>query len=142
MTIRGLQKTDLPDTLGLLRELGYAISEEFLSTQIAAVLSHKDHCVFVAEKNESIVGLIHGVKSLRLTSAPFIEIVALVVSVKERRQGIARKLVADMEKWAKSSDHSIRVRCNTKRKSAHQFYDNLSFTEKKEQKVYEKHFHN
>ena len=93
--------------------------------------------MFVAEYQNHLVGLIHGSLMIRLTSIPFLEIVALVVKDENRRQGIGRLLVEAVEKHCNCE--RIRVHCNIKRTEAHQFYSLLNYDEIKNQKVFEKY---
>jgi len=47
-------------------------------------------------------------------------------------------LVSKIKEWCiEQKISSLRVRCNTKRKEAHQFYFKNGFSETKEQKVFE-----
>jgi GNAT superfamily N-acetyltransferase len=117
--------------------LGYAISPESQKQQIQAILAHPDHQAYVAVRQDQIIGYIHVVSMLRLTTSPFWEICGLVVAEKERQQGVGRMLVEHIEKNAFGCS-KIRVRCNRKRAVAHQFYQKMSYLEKKEQKVFER----
>jgi len=137
ISIRHLQHTDGAAITTLSRQLGYQVSEGILQQQIHAIIAHPDHQAFVAEKANEILGYIHGFKALRLTTEPFFEIGALVVADQERRKGIGKMLVEYIEKNALGCS-KVRIRCNRLRTGAHHFYQNLSYLERKEQKVFEK----
>lgn len=136
-SIRPLVTIDIDRIHTLSHQLGYNVSRAILEQQIQSIIDHPDHQAFVAVKADKVLGYIHGFKALRLTTEPFLEIGALVVAPEERREGIGKALVAHLEKHALACA-KIRVRCNRLRTGAHQFYQNLSYLERKEQKVFEK----
>jgi GNAT superfamily N-acetyltransferase len=87
---------------------------------------------------EKIIGWIHAFKTTRIETKTFIEIGGLVVDKKYRGKGVGKSLVNKIRGWcAKQKITSLRVRCNTKRLEAHQFYLCLGFRESKEQKVFQ-----
>ena len=133
--IRLLLEQDAPVIAALTHELGYDIGPSFIQKQAHQILGFPDHLAFVAEREGEILGYIHAIKAIRLTTPPFVEIVALAVSEKARRLGIGKALVQKVEETDLGTT-SIRVRCNVIRESAHQFYESLGFVLKKEQKVF------
>lgn len=137
LQIREMNPSDAKEITELANQLGYNIAETAVAKQMSSLLPHPDHLVFVGVQNEAMVGFIHGCKMLRLTSPTFWEICGLVVSQEYRRQGIGKKLVQHLEKTIEA-DTRVRVRCNVKRTSAHLFYEDVNYLEKKEQKVFEK----
>jgi len=52
----------------------------------------------------------------------YAEIVSLVVSESARGQGIGKALVLAAESWANTRVNKIRVRANSTREEAHDFY--------------------
>jgi GNAT superfamily N-acetyltransferase len=59
-----------------------------------------------------------------------------VIDEQYRRKGVGRILTQEVAVWAKSKNvRAVRVRCNTIRKEAHQFYNQIGFEKLKEQKV-------
>lgn len=123
----------------LLGELGYPISHDRLSIRLKNVLSDSRNAVFVAVAGDMIYGLAHVCVSDRLLSEPDAEILALVVSESVRRRGIATQLVQLCTQWVQSQDQNrVRVRCNTKRLEAHQFYARLGYRASKDQRVFER----
>ena len=110
-----------------------------LINRLNKILKSADHCVYVALKNEELVGWIHGFYALRVASAFFTEIGGLVVNEKHRNNGIGKELVNKLIDWSKLKDcEKIRVRCNVLRKESHQFYENIGFEINKEQKIFNK----
>ncbi len=135
--IRKIQKSDSSTIAELSAQLGYKVTSSEIFEQIVKLNDHNDHFAFVAVLEDEIVGYIHGVRTLRLTTSPFIEITGLIVREKYRGKRVGCKLVKHLEEQITVSK-KIRVRCNVKRELAHKFYENLSYSEKKEQKIFEK----
>lgn len=139
--IRQIEVTDASKIAELNQELGYQTSTSLVERQLEIIRSKKDHYVFVAIDNDQVVGYIHGFISIRLTTDPFLEIGGLIVKENCRNKGIGRKLVGHLEQYIKGVEN-VRVRCNVNRKSAHDFYLALNYTEKKEQTIFERKLHN
>ena len=135
--IREIHKSDAFSITELSVQLGYQIGESLILEQIASINANKDHFAFVAVLNTIIIGYIHGFLSIRLTSSPFLEIGGLIVRKEYRRNGVASTLIGYLESNV-NDFKTVRVRCNVKRESAHRFYLNLNYIEKKEQKIFER----
>lgn len=135
--IRKIEITDVANITELNQELGYKTSRSIVESQINTILSDENHHVLVAVHDDQVIGYIHGFISIRLTAEPFLEIGGLVVKENYRKQGIGRKLVVRLEQHIQEVE-KVRVRCNLKRKSAHDFYLALNYQELKEQKIFEK----
>jgi aminoglycoside 3-N-acetyltransferase len=67
------------------------------------------------------------------------EIVSLVVSEQHRGSGIGRGLVEFAESWLTQRVVKIRVRANSLRSEAHEFYIRRGYQESKTQKIFEKY---
>ena len=120
-------------------QLGYETTREKTRQRLAEILKNTDNCVFVAVNDAKVIGWIHGFYSLRVESENFVEIGGLVVDKNYRNKGIGKLLIETVYNWSSLKEcDNIRVRSNTIRKEAHQFYKNLGFTETKEQKVFGK----
>lgn len=135
--IRELHKSDALSITKLSVQLGYQIDKSLILEQMALINANKDHFAFVAVLNNIIIGYIHGFLSIRLTSSPFLEIGGLIVRKEYRRKGVASALIGYLESNV-NDFKTVRVRCNVKRESAHRFYLNLNYIEKKEQKIFER----
>lgn len=138
--IRKIQEGDAPRIAELNQELGYETSPLIVERQLRTILAEKNHYAYVAIIGDQIVGYIHGFISIRLTTEPFAEIGGLIIEERFRKNGIGRKLVGHMEQDINDVE-KLRVRCNVKRSSAHEFYLALNYEENKEQKVFEKKLH-
>lgn len=137
ISIRTIEKQDNDAIVKLSHELGYQIQKNDVDFLIQAILEDKKQWAYVAIKNNNIIGFIHAFYALRLTTQPFIEIAGLIVSEKERSQGVGQKLVEYIEENL-VENMKVRIRCNSNRVDAHRFYNNLGYTQQKEQKVFVK----
>lgn len=135
--IRAVERNDAQIIVDLSDELGYQISEETVFFLIDAILKDEKQWAFVASKENKVIGFVHAFYALRLTTPPFIEIAGLVVSEKERSNGVGKLLVEHVEKNC-ALDLKVRVRCNSDRKDAHRFYLNNEYKRQKEQIIFVK----
>lgn len=119
--------------------MGYATNGNLIQIKLGEILKNNDNCVFVATENKEVIGWIHGFYTIRVESDSFVEIGGLVVDKKYQNMGVGKKLVEKIHCWANSLGcNNMRVRCNTKRKEAHIFYEKIGFELNKEQKVFGK----
>ena len=127
-----------PDVSRLSKQLGYqSFSIRNRQSNSGNSMASADNCAFVALSDEKIIGWIHGFKTVRIETTSFVEIGGLVVDENYRGKGVGKKLVDRIKQWSVEQQvRSLRVRCNTKRAEAHQFYLTLGFSEMKEQKVF------
>jgi len=135
--IRKIKESDALSITELSNELGYKVGQIIVHEQIVSIINNNDHFAMVVEQNNVIIGYIHAFRALRLTTTPFLEICGLVVKEKYRKMGIGKSMVRHIEEHVMHVK-AIRVRCNITRKSTHQFYENLAYSEKKKQKIFEK----
>jgi GNAT superfamily N-acetyltransferase len=136
--LRVAELKDVESITKLSYQLGYKTTIEKIHARLSEILSNNDNCVYIIINNENIIGWIHGFYSLRVESDSFVEIGGMVVDENFRRKGIGKMLLNKVIEWAHSKKcNKIRVRCNTLRKEAHVFYNNIGFIETKEQKVFD-----
>ncbi|MFD3001601.1 GNAT family N-acetyltransferase [Pontibacter toksunensis] len=136
--VREVALEDSEAICNLLEQLGYNAFVPETAERIKAVMADEMHCAFVAVAKGNVVGWIHGFFAIRIESAPFVEIGGLVLDTSARGAGVGRRLVEQVMEWSKQrSIIKLRVRTNSARSKTHQFYQNLGFTETKEQKVFE-----
>ncbi len=137
--VRKADNNDSPAIASLSVQLGYNSNTEEIASRIKPILTLSDHCVFVAEINNNVVGWIHASYCLRVESASFVEVMGFVVDQSFRNKGIGKKLIAEVEDWLHFFDcKKLRVRCNIIRKESHIFYNRIGFKEIKEQKIFER----
>jgi GNAT superfamily N-acetyltransferase len=138
--IRLATLADAPGIASLSAQLGYpADPAEVLPFQ-SLILQDPDHVVFVAESlTGAVCGWVHVFLSRRLFMPPFAELGGIVVDEASQRLGIGRALLRRAEAWAAQSGCAfLRIRSNTLRLGAHEFYQRMGYTASKSQRVYDK----
>jgi len=137
--LREITGSDAESIVLLSSQLGYDISLADMKTNIEMMGKQKDNTVFVAEHDKKVIGWIGVAFVLTIQSLPFGEIRGLVVDEQSRNRQVGKLLIEKAAGWCRQKRCSLfKVKCNTKRKETHAFYRHLGFTEKKEQKVFEK----
>ena len=134
---REFKETDQINLVSLISELGYAVDRITLSSRIDSIRAHGGE-VMVAETEGEVIGCINSIIDIRLAEGKVGEIVSLIVSKDHRGLGIGKALVKSAESWLGSRCNIIRVRANTIRNEAHDFYKLLGYQEIKSQKVFTK----
>lgn len=133
------ENTYSKEVAGLLKQLGYDITPEELPRRINSIKENNLGIVFIALKEESVVGCIHTMLVTRLAEGKCGEVVSLVVDESIRGFGVGKGLLNKSIDWLKTKEiGKVRIRCNAIRTDAHKFYLHLGYTEKKQQKVFEK----
>ncbi|MFI5452017.1 GNAT family N-acetyltransferase [Pedobacter sp. UC225_61] len=129
---------DAEEITSLSTQLGYENEIEDLLDRTKEILKSKNDCIFVAKLDGNIVGWIHGFRAVRIESPLFVEIAGLVVDRKQQKQHIGKSLVEAVKDWSISLGiKKIRVRCNIIRTESHKFYENIGFSQNKQQKIFE-----
>ncbi len=119
--------------------MGYKTTDEKIRQRLEEISRFPDQCFFVAEKGTYVIGWVHAFRTLRVESGPYVEIGGLVVDEEHLGKGAGRGLVEKVMDWAREKgERKVRVRCNTQRHEAHQFYKKFGFIEVKEQKVFDR----
>ena len=94
----------------------------------------EDHLVLVAEADARVVGWVHATVMEYIEVDAFAVIGGLVVDASHRHLGIGRRLVGQVEEWARQRGCSIvRLWSSTARAAAHAFYERLGYTNIKTQ---------
>ncbi len=140
ITVRPAQKEDCSEITHLTNQLGYPSTLEKICEIMDLVLAHNDHQVFIAEKENTIVGYIHLIQSMRIGSNPFVEIAAFIIDESSRSIGVGSSLIRESERWTSGLGFKdIRIRSNIIRQEAHDFFQNRGFQNIKTQEVFSKH---
>ncbi|TXK46084.1 GNAT family N-acetyltransferase [Pontibacter qinzhouensis] len=139
-TIRIAEANDSAGIAALTQELGYQASAADIAVRLRNLSQSQQDVVLVAATPGQVVAWLHAFVSVRVTSAPFVEVGGLVVQEESRGQGIATKLLQEVSTWSRRQGISkLRVRCNVNREETHRFYHSRGFSETKEQKVFDLH---
>ncbi len=127
--IRAATLEDASALAALLSELNYKTSEEQMLMRLSRVIDVSEYATFVAEVEDKVVGML-GVRCgfHYARDGKYAQIIALIVTMSQRGQGIGRLLVDAAEKWARENAAG-RLMVNTAlhRSDAHRFYEALSF---------------
>lgn len=136
MTIREAESNDAAALAALSIQLGYPATAGETAERLAALRERPDNVVLVAEDGGAVLGWLHAGGMLMLESAPFAEVLGLVVDEAHRGKGVGKRLLAGAVRWA--ADHGydkLRVRSNVIREDAHRFYEREGFRRAKTQVV-------
>ncbi len=138
INIRTAKRSDAKALALLSTELGYPATPKQMSIRLAQFNSEPRHGIFVAEL-DGVVGWIQVSAVQSLESGTYAEILGLVVAKSHHGQGIGTQLVSVAEAWArKKKCRRIRVRTNSVRVQAQEFYKKLGYSLKKTQDVFDK----
>ncbi len=122
----------------LAAELGYPNEIEAIRRRIRPI-GDADLLLVATDPNDKAMGFIQAHRVCIIEVGIRVEILGLVVSSKARRMGIARRLISEVELWARRNGSDlISVRSNTQRAEAHIFYPAMGYKKIKTQAVYEK----
>lgn len=140
MRIRSAELRDAPEIARLSGELGYSAGPKVIAQRLETLLRNTSDKVLVVESSDgTVLGWVHGYLSQLIESNYRVEIGGLVVTANARREGIGRRLITEIETWAKERGAmELSVRCREDREEAHRFYEQLGFACAKTQKVFRK----
>ena len=129
LTIRDARLNDAAELGALTCELGYKTRAIEMATRLETVLKDARYKTFVAEIGGKLCGMIGTVwHSSYLHNDLSGQIIALVVSNKMRRRGIARELVAAAEKdFLRRKITRVTLTTRFEREEAHRFYEKLGY---------------
>ncbi len=128
ITVRPAQKEDCSEITHLTNQLGYPSTLEKICEIMDLVLAHNDHQVFIAENENTIVGYIHLIQSMRIDSNPFVEIAAFIIDESSRSIGVGSSLIRESERWTSGLGiKDIRIRSNIIRQEAHNFFQKRGY---------------
>ncbi len=140
MTAIDYKKIDLRDSfklVKLLHQLGYKVDTNDIETNVSEIRERQGE-VFVAKIADELIGCVNAIIDVRLAAGKTGEIVTLVVLEQYRGMGVGKALVATAEAWLAERVTTIRVRTNSIRAKAQQFYLAMGYQELKTQKIFKK----
>ncbi len=130
---------DSSQLVGLSKVLGYDTDEASLIHRINKITGLNNHCLLVAKEDKKVIGFCHGYVRTLVEVAEAVEIGGLVVDDAWQGQGIAKKLVQGIEKWAvENGFNRVVLSSNIIRTNAHGFYEHLGYKKIKQQFAFEK----
>lgn len=138
ITVRLMTEADSVAVTELAAELGYPNELENIRHRIK-VIGASDLLLVAVDAADKVVGFIQAHRVGIIEAGFRVEILGLVVSPSARRLGLGRKLIIEVENWArKVAAEAVVVRSNTKRTESHIFYPAMGYQAIKTQAVYEK----
>jgi GNAT superfamily N-acetyltransferase len=139
-TVRPARTIDAARLAALSGVLGYPVAEDVMHTRLTRLLGRESDVVLVAESAAGeLVGWVHAAEQDLLESGQRCEILGLVVDAGHRGQGVGRRLVEQVERWAAARGLAlITVRSNVTRAESHPFYQRLGYVRTKTQHAYRK----
>jgi GNAT superfamily N-acetyltransferase len=140
MMIRKAKVADATRLAELSEVLGYPVEAEVIRRRLERLLAKPDHVVLVAEAPPTLVaGWIHAAEQDILEVGRSGEILGLVVAADRRGEGIGRRLVERVERWAAERGlEQVSVRSNIVRVESHPFYERNGYVRIKTQHAYRK----
>ena len=113
----------------LMCELGYQTTTAEMRQRLESILSDARYSTFIAEVDNQIAGMIG---TLTVSSYEHNDaggrILALVTFTRARRRGIARALIATVEKdFAQRGVRRVALDTRLTREDAHTFYESLGY---------------
>lgn len=131
MDNREAKINDVPDLVSLMEQLGYPTSVDKFKLRFNAIVANPSYHTLVAELDGKIVGMAGLCTGLSYEYDGFyVRIVAFVVDLNYRRNGIGEKLIQQAESWARDQG-AIVIALNSgnreERKGAHQFYLKMGY---------------
>ena len=128
MPVRTMEIRDARQVAALSGQLGYPLTPERMEEKLHELTAKPDHGLFVADKEQTVVGWVHVYGVHLLESEPFASIGGLVVEESARRQGVGRALMQRAEAWAEEHGYAdVRLRSALRRTDAHAFYLQLGY---------------
>ncbi|MEK9722428.1 MAG: GNAT family N-acetyltransferase [Rhodospirillaceae bacterium] len=127
--LRGPHPGDLDALWTLCRELGYETTVTSLEKRLNDIVFDGNQAAYVAEiDGMGVIGYVHVFTRHSLEVDPCAQIQALVVADRARRHGVAAKLMAAAEAWARGKGLTwLSLYCTTSRDAAHAFYPTQGF---------------
>jgi len=129
LVIRDAMLEDSKALAGLLEELGYPRTEDFVNERLMTLNQDLGTRIFVAVKQGRVVGFAScHVMPLMHASDDLCRVTALIVSRAYRHQNIGCKLMRAVEKYAKDAGCArVEITSGERRRGAHVFYERIGY---------------
>jgi GNAT superfamily N-acetyltransferase len=139
IAIREVVDGDAAAVARLSEQLGYPMGPATARERFAALAHGGRDAIFVAANDDGqVIGWVHVFGAQYLVTEAHAEVGGLIVDEAFRGQGIGRALLARAESWARDHAYArLRVRSNTVRTRAHEFYRRHGYELRKTQGVFE-----
>jgi GNAT superfamily N-acetyltransferase len=131
LTVQKLTQSDLPELAVLYQELmGEPTNLEAMSATFQRMEANPAYLVLVAKLNGVVVGSLMGIVCLELVGPcnPFMVVENVIVAAGQRRIGVGRLLMREIERLARERNCSLIEFCSSgNRKDAHRFYESMGY---------------
>lgn len=122
-------------------EMGYDYDIVKTQDRLRTLIDHPEHRIFVARSGPHVVGYVHANCYDRIYSDSFKNILGIAVDRTYKRRGVGRKLLEEIERWAKEDNSSgVRLVSGSGRTDAHTFYIACGYAKNREQLNFTKTF--
>ena len=130
LTIRNASLSDAQALASLMCELGYKTTTAEMRQRLKSILSDTRYRTFIADIDGQVCGMIGTVTHASHEHNDLSgKIIALVVSKKQRRNGIGRSLIAAAEEdFAQRKITRVTLTTRFTREQAHKFYEARGFS--------------
>ncbi|WHY03388.1 GNAT family N-acetyltransferase [Neobacillus sp. DY30] len=120
MDIREAKINDVPDLVLLIEQLGYPTSVDNFKSRFNAIVDNPNYHTLVAELDGKIVGMAGLCTGLSYEyDGSYVRIVAFVVDLNYRRNGIGEKLIQQSESWAREQGANAIALNSLKKEKVH-----------------------
>lgn len=135
MEIRKAKETDCVAISNLIKnDLGVSANTSDIVKEQFSKIDKKREEVFVAEKDGSVIGVIHVEIYNTLLRKSVANVLVLAVSSSFRHQKVGSTLLKTAELWSKEKNvNTVRICSGSERLEAHKFYRAQGYNKEKEQ---------
>jgi GNAT superfamily N-acetyltransferase len=136
-SVRRAASEDAAEIARLSLQLDPALDPASIAQRFVRLLDRPTHAFFVLDDADSAVGFAAAEHRSLLQFGDRIELVALVVDPRMRRQGAGGSLVAAVEAWAwRRGVDTLVIRSSQSREASQPFYQQIGYAHDKTQHVY------
>jgi ribosomal protein S18 acetylase RimI-like enzyme len=130
LRIRDAKLSDVTELAALMSQLGYETTSAEMTTRLKSILRDPRYRTLVAKIDNELCGMIGTLTHFSHEhNDPSGKILALVVSKKQRRNGVGRALITAAEKdFADRNVKRVTLTARFEREEAHQFYEKLRYS--------------
>lgn len=135
MYIRECMINDAKDIFILNQEeMGYEFSLEKTTEKLSKLLKSPYDKIYVAIENEHVIGYVHANDYDVIYMDHLKNIMGIAVSSRYQHRGIGKRLLNEVEKWAKETGAcGVRLVSGESRTGAHEFYKHCGYAMTKKQ---------
>lgn len=140
IVIRKVRIDDVKFVADLSIQLGHELTEKEAAERVSKIMKDRNQAIFVAEHvGERILGYAYVMFVYELANGYQARLEGLVTDENARGLGIGRKLMEQVEKWAKKKgSKTMKFVSNIKRVEAHGFYEEIGYEKSKVQQQFKK----